>query len=235
MNCIIILEDPNDKNIVWIAAVNHKQSGSVIERFEYNIQLQKLTHLKTISDQELLPNPNDVAPVGKVNFKIFNVKISFYATNDFGSTEYFEKKLEGYTRRKWSSVVFSDETGKLKKAAVDLVYANGIKTSTDGETVYVNSCTGKRTHVFVRKSNNELQQTDVIPVPVLADNLAVSPEGDVYVTGPQQAFKWLSFADDAKAACPWSTVRISINTNQDRFYGKKVIGKANKKVTSLIN
>jgi arylesterase/paraoxonase len=65
-----IMENPNDKNIIWIAAVNHKMSGSVIERFEYTLGSDSLVHLKTISDQNLLRNPNDVLPVGKVTSSI---------------------------------------------------------------------------------------------------------------------------------------------------------------------
>jgi arylesterase / paraoxonase len=67
-----IVENPQDKNEIWIAAVNHKKNDSVIERFEYTIGsgASGLKHTKTIYNQELLHSPNDVAPVGRFSTRL---------------------------------------------------------------------------------------------------------------------------------------------------------------------
>lgn len=60
-----IMTDPLNSNTIWIAAVNHKQSGSVVERFVHNLGSGVLEHVGTFGG-ELLHSPNDVMPVGKV-------------------------------------------------------------------------------------------------------------------------------------------------------------------------
>lgn len=57
----------------------------------------------------------------------------------------------------------------------------------------------------------------------MPDQIAVDAYGDMYVTGLQHALKWQAFVENAKNKSPFLTVKVSINTNEDKFYGKKVL------------
>jgi hypothetical protein len=54
-----ILEDPNDPTTIWIAAINHRTTGSVVERFKHKIGTKVAVHTETISGS-LLHNPNGI-------------------------------------------------------------------------------------------------------------------------------------------------------------------------------
>ena len=58
---ISVLEDPNDSNTVWVAAVNHKRDGSVIELFTHVKGTDELLHRKTVKDP-LIVHPNGINP-----------------------------------------------------------------------------------------------------------------------------------------------------------------------------
>lgn len=53
-----VLTDPQDDQLVHVAAANHRKTGSVIELFTYKIGSTEMVHRKTIKNSKLLNNPN---------------------------------------------------------------------------------------------------------------------------------------------------------------------------------
>jgi hypothetical protein len=90
-----IKTDPKNPKIVLIAAVNHKRSGSVIERLGYKVGTLDAVHYETVQDP-LLYNPNDVVVLDEH---------TFYATNDLKSTHPINRQFEKLTMQSWGWAV----------------------------------------------------------------------------------------------------------------------------------
>ncbi|KAI8903511.1 hypothetical protein EDD86DRAFT_195784 [Gorgonomyces haynaldii] len=202
---------PTDDGVL-VFAVNHKKHGSVIEKFLHKDG--SLQHIETIQDQSLLPNPNSVVAVSENEF---------YVTNDHGATTPLAREYEATTRQKWSYVVFYDGQ-KVRKVASDIIYANGIYTSADKQSVWVVSATGRKIHVYERKENNQLRPRDTIDLPFLCDNINLDFEsGAFYCAGVQKALSFKSHVKDANMLCPSHALKITNNTDHDNYFGKKAL------------
>ncbi|KAI8898244.1 hypothetical protein BC833DRAFT_448859 [Globomyces pollinis-pini] len=206
-----ILTNPSDPNQVLIAALNHKRSGSVVERFTYQLGSKHVDHVKTVKNSELLYHPNDVVVTGVD---------TFYATNDLAYTGVL-KELEVFTRRPYGHVVFYDGE-KMRIVARNIAYANGISSSTDLSKIYVASACNQQVTVYERKDNDGLRLLDVIQLNAMADNLSVDIHtGDIYTLGVQNGLIAKKASHDASVVCPSVGTKITINTDKDQFYGKK--------------
>lgn len=208
-----IIQDPNDESTVLIAAVNHKRTGSVIERFTHKIGSKVAVHVETIKN-DLLTNPNDVVPIDAHRF---------YATNDLGTTGLLQQ-YEKFTRRPWGSVVFYNGN-EMKIATKGIVYPNGIAQSNN--KIYVVSASNRELLIYKRKENDNLKLTDVVDIVIgfnkgiLGDNIGVDPiSGAIYVTGAQKIIPLMKHVEKGTDS-PSIVVKITNNTAKDLFYGKK--------------
>jgi arylesterase / paraoxonase len=204
-----IIEDPEEKDVILIAAVNHIRTGSVIEQFSHKRGSSVAKHYNTVK-LELLNNPNDVQPLSRH---------AFYATNDIRN-EGIWKIIEKYGRKPWAYVVHYED-GAARKVAQDLSYANGITLSKD--KVYVTSSVNRHLRIYERKDDDGLKLLDIVPIGQLADNISIDKAtGAVYVTGHQNGFKFMDLVKNANAKSPSVVTKIQPNKAKDQFYGKKV-------------
>ncbi|CAI2173407.1 18584_t:CDS:2 [Funneliformis geosporum] len=203
-----IYEDPENENKLYMFFINHKRTGSVVEKFEHILHTNELIHLETIK-HELIVNPNDVVPVSKHEF---------YFTNDHHYRQGPLKSFEKYTFRPWSTVGFhSSITNETKIVTYGLRYANGINTNWDYSLIYVATSSGGEVLIYERnKNNNELRLKERIFTGYSVDNISIDDiTGELYVSNR-------TFTKP-----PFGVLRISNNTDEDKFYGvnysKKVI------------
>ena len=153
---ISLLQDPNS-DTVWLAAINHLNDGSVIERFDH-VPGQPLKHIKTIRDP-LIVHPNNLLLTGPD---------AFYVSNDHGANHSVWRRVEDFWRRPWSNVVYYED-GQSKVAASGVVYANGLDI--DGDKIWLVSSTSRRLNLFERKENNGLRMIDFVDL-VIKINVA---------------------------------------------------------------
>ena len=190
---------------VYIAAVNHKRSGSVIELFKHKVGSTLLTHMKTIKDEKII-KPNDVALVGPD---------SFYVTNDvFGSG--VMRTIQLFGRFASGNVVFYD--GETTRVVLkSLVYPNGIALSPNFEHVYLVSTTNRKLQIYERKSNDGLKLLDTIDVGLLGDNIGVDhATGAIYLAGHSHGLMLEGAAHDLSKRSPTKLVKITNNTGEDQ-------------------
>jgi sugar lactone lactonase YvrE len=102
------------------------------------------------------------------------------------------------------------------------VYANGISVSPNGQSVWVASPTGRKLHVFERKEDDGLRARDTIETPLMCDNINFEAStGAVYCAGHQNALQFLAHVKDENSISASMVIKVTNNTNQDAFYGKK--------------
>ncbi|KAJ3086663.1 Serum paraoxonase/arylesterase 2 [Quaeritorhiza haematococci] len=221
-----ILQSPTDPTLIHLALINHRFDGSVVELFDHHLNTDELVHVRTVSLPELVWYPNNVVLVGPR---------SFYVSNPLWSMNKFVRIFERFLRLKSGHVVFYDGEGKEPKAKIvadKLMLPNGLDISADGKKVFVAQTVQPGIRVYERKPNNNLRFIEDIDLTdfFLPDNIFVDKRtGSIYAAGFPQALK----LDDAHAImiesqgkgdvslCSQAVARISNNTAEDRFYGKK--------------
>jgi sugar lactone lactonase YvrE len=175
-----------------------------------------LTHLNTVK-HDLIYTPHNVAPVSKNEF---------YVTNDhYSKNNEIVRSFEALARRPWSYVVFhSSITNTTEIVADGLIYPNGIASNWDKSKIYVSTTTGGELLVYDRKSNNKLHLSERVYIGICLDNVSVDENGEIYIAGSQKALAALAQLMDGSAQTPLfpaAVVKVSNNTNEDKFYGKK--------------
>ncbi|KAJ3317370.1 hypothetical protein HDV06_001682 [Boothiomyces sp. JEL0866] len=206
-----ILTHPKDSNKVIIAAINHKRTGSVIEKFIHTVGTDEAQHVETISDQELLYSPNNLVLLGENEF---------YATNDISSKSHLMRQVEIVGRQPWGWVVYHDESG-FRKVAKDITYANGIAISPDKELLYIMSVSNGEIKIYEIKEGNGLRYVDTADIKISGDNLNVDPHtGVIYTAGLQRMTDFLQSIFMGKQASSIAA-KITKNEAKDVFYGKK--------------
>ncbi|OAJ38627.1 hypothetical protein BDV3_004104 [Batrachochytrium dendrobatidis] len=204
--------DSTDPQAVYIHAVNHRHSGSVVEIFKHILGATTLEHIETAHNPEILYNPNDVHSVGPR---------SFYASNDRGSRSYFAKISETLLALKWGHVVYYHD-GKWSIAAKNMAFPNGVSGSKDSVHIYVVSVGDASLSIFKRRTNGSLKLVDFVKLPAIPDNIAVDPKTEeIYIGAIGNALKWLYYVTDHTIAIPGNVLKISPNEGTDKFYGKK--------------
>nr|CAG8595538.1 6544_t:CDS:2 [Entrophospora candida] len=186
-----IYQDPAHRNILYIFLINHKRSGSVIEIFNHRIGSQELQHLETIKN-DLIHSPNNLLPVSKNEF---------YVTNDLYYRKGFKKEIE---------------------LADKISYPNGINGNWDNSRIYLGTSTGGKLFIYERKHDNKLKLLDTVKTDA-TDNVSVDDiTGEIYLaTFPKLIPVVMFLKDYGETHVPSAIVKISNNTNEDKFYGVK--------------
>ncbi len=180
----------NLTSLVRIFVVNHRRSEGSIEVFDWSLDSQTLTHHKTIRDPNLLNNHNDVAAVDGIRF---------YVSLEQGSESRFWRKLEAYTRWGLGKVLFYDGSS-FTPAATGLSYANGLALSLDRKHIYVAEMLAMRISKF--EVGSPLRLVSRLPVEMGPDNIAVAPNGELWVAGHPKMFAIQRHQHDHQAPSP---------------------------------
>lgn len=187
--------------------VNHRRQGHFVEIFQIEGVGQQLVHLESIQDA-LMHSPNDLVAVGPR---------SFYVSNDHGSVSEFGRTLEEYLRLAKSNVLYFDGS-KFTVAAENILYANGINVSHDGQTVYVAATTGGKIHVFDRNlSTGALEIRKTIDLGTGVDNIELDQEGNLWIAAHPKLLTFVDHAKDEKNLSPSQVLKISAASSENHL------------------
>jgi arylesterase/paraoxonase len=192
-----------------LMAVNHVSPGrSAIDIFDVATG-NGAARLKEIGDIESdkLVSPNDVAAVGKQQF---------YVTNDHGSRTPLGVTLENYLMLPRADVLYFDGI-VFKEVANNLVFANGIALSPDGNHLYVAETTARRLQTFARDAfSGRLTAENTLALPSGPDNIDVDAKGDLWVATHTKLFGVLNYAKDPSKPSPSEIYRVDVDRSIPR-------------------
>lgn len=182
--------DKNDRIFVVTHPVADGVSTSQIDIFD--IRDSRLFHVRTVKPTEPI-SLNDVAAAGPD---------SFYASIDQGSVTPLGRSLEVYGRLARAGIMYGNGPA-MQKIRGDMVYANGVQVSQDGQLLYVAETTGKRLSVFnIDPANGNLTPAAETAVNSGLDNIELDSEGALWVVGHPKTFAFLAHAGDAAKRSP---------------------------------
>ena len=189
-----------------LMVVNHVNSlnadHSSINVFTVTVEsgTAKLSEIGDIQSDKLI-SPNDIVAVGKEQF---------YVTNDHGSSTPFGMKLENYLMLPRANVLYFDGN-VFKEVANNLVFANGINVSPDGNRVYVAETTAHRIQTFTRDLfSGKLTQEASVTLPSGPDNIDVDEKGGLWVADHPKLFGVLAYRDDPSKPSPSEIFRLPV-------------------------
>ncbi|MFW5877049.1 MAG: strictosidine synthase family protein [Myxococcota bacterium] len=163
-----------------------------------------LSHVRTVEHGRLV-SPNDVAAVGPD---------AFYATNDHTSPPSWWREVKDYLVWTDSNVVHWDGTD-MRVVAEDLVFANGVALSQDGEEAYVAETLGNAIRIYDRDpANGHLTLRDTIDVGTGADNIDVDAEGHLWVGAHPKMLRFVEHAEDPSKRSPSQVLRVNVQTEE---------------------
>ena len=179
-------------------AVSHPAAGpETVEIFDV-AEDGSLAHVRSVTSDTFI-SLNDVAAVGPE---------SFYATNDHGSRSGFTNTVTDFLLLRNSTVVYFDGA-EAEPVADTILYANGINTSPDGQTVYVASALGMSLYIYDRDAETgALTGRDNVRLGTGIDNIDVQPDGTLLMGAHPDIIAFLSHASDAAELSPSQVVRI---------------------------
>ena len=190
-----------------LMAVNHLSAAhSAIDIFTVTLEdgVAKLSEIGDIESDKLI-SPNDVVAVGKDQF---------YVTNDHGSRTPFGVTLENYLMLPRADVLYFDGS-VFKEAANNLVFANGIAVSNDGNHLYVAETTAHRIQTFTRDLfSGKLTQEATLTLPSGPDNIDIDEKGDLWVAGHTKLFGVVAYASDPSKPSPSEIFRLPVKNGE---------------------
>ncbi|KAK7685311.1 hypothetical protein QCA50_011674 [Cerrena zonata] len=217
-----VVPSSSDSKKLYVYLVNHRApstgkadvvgADSVMEIFETHLGSDVLHHVKTVEDP-VIETPNDVvgSPDGK----------SFWFTNDHWGKTGFQRTLELYFMLRRTTVGYCHVDEGCKFAAKNLPSANGIARSPINDTFYVASGFGGGLQILEKQTDNTLVLTDVVPINLPLDNLAIDTNGALWIAffprGHQLHPRFKDTISDAASGA----FRLTQNTGQGAFFGEK--------------
>nr|CAG8603232.1 6802_t:CDS:2 [Entrophospora candida] len=101
-------------------------------------------------------------------------------------------------------------------------YPNGINGNWDNSRIYLGTSTGGKLFIYERKHDNKLKLLDTVKTDA-TDNVSVDDiTGEIYLaTFPKLIPVVMFLKDYGETHVPSAIVKISNNTNEDKFYGVK--------------
>ncbi len=154
-----------------------------------------------------LVSPNDVAAVGPDRF---------YVTNDHGYGPGLPRKFEDWLRLPAGNVVYYDGKG-FREVYGGTRYANGVKATPDGKTVYVAETTGGVLHRFSRDtSTGALTEASRVEGWIGLDNISLDADGSAWTSGHPKLLAFLSHAKHPEKRSPSQVLHFG--PSAEEFY-----------------
>jgi arylesterase/paraoxonase len=191
---------PGGQKILFV--VNHRNSGSTIERFEY--RNDSLLHRESISD-DLIVSPNDVVGVGEREF---------YFTNDHNEKNSTLRRIKDLLTIGTGNVCYYDGSLVKVTSVQDVKYANGVNVSPDGRKIYVAASSARSILVCDRDpSTGALTKSEEIFTNTGVDNIELDSAGNLWVGCHPQLLKFLAHAGDEKVNSPSEIIKLTLLRN----------------------
>ncbi|KAJ1968411.1 hypothetical protein IWQ62_001264 [Dispira parvispora] len=222
---ISVVDSSEKPGKLVVMLVNRSTKPGRVEIFEYQLPdptqastdqtlSNTLEHRETVH-HSLLTHPNGLYAVSDQ---------AFYVSNDCHYHSGLMQKLEMFTQRPWSNVVFRNEDGIIRQAARGLVFANGIVFNHDHSLAFIASSTTGTVGVYRVTPAGTLHLSETISLDFMPDNLTLDPvHGHIYVTGVVkflEATKFLKAPSlDTTTKAGFKVARIVNNTASNRFLG----------------
>lgn len=144
-------------------------------------------------------SPNDLTVVGPQQF---------YLTNDRLALDADGALVEILLGLERSDITFFDGTSS-RIVAGDLAFANGIRLSADGLTLYATAFRGGATYVYQRDPlSNMLALQEVIPTGTGPDNISLAPDGALWITEHPNILASTAHGSDPMALSPARVYRL---------------------------
>jgi arylesterase/paraoxonase len=179
--------------------VNHGRLGHFVEIFDH--RAGRLVHRESVQG-DLMTSPNDVIPCGPR---------SFYVTNDHGTAAGFGRTIEEYLQLARSYVLYYDGR-RFQKVAEGLAYANGIRMSRDGGTVYVTATVGKKLYLYDRhEKTGGLTLRRGIDLGTGPDNIELDEKGRVWIGAHPKLLTFAKYAKDPDVPSPSQVLRLEMD------------------------
>ena len=197
---ISLFKSPEGRSILFV--VNHRGSGSFIERFE--LKNDTLKHLESISD-ELIVSPNDVVGVGER---------MFYVTNDHNEKPGKMRMIKDLITIGTGNVCYYDGKTVSTTLIEDVQYANGVNVSRDGLKLYVAVSTALKILVYDRDLvSGLLTKSTEIVTGTGVDNIELDAEGNLWIGCHPKLLKFLSHSKDEAAISPSEIIKLVPTSN----------------------
>jgi arylesterase/paraoxonase len=195
-----------EDSLDFLFVVNHPApaSGKPTHTIEiFAVQADRLQHVRSLTDPELLVMPNDIVAVGPQQF---------YLTNTHGSAPGMLQTLETYLRLQRATVLFFD--GNAFRVALDgLLFPNGINTSNGGDRLWVASTTGRAVRGYLREPGSErLRFVAEVFLGSGADNIEIDASGDLWIGAHPKLLAVGRLLGNPTARSPSQVLRVSSST-----------------------
>lgn len=158
-------------------AVNHAQTGSVIEVFQLAVDTATATHTQTIQ-HALLHAPNAIHVLGDGKL---------YVTNDHfvrAAVSPLLSKLESFSGLAGGTVVFIDtREPQAAKIVARIPFANGLAIMSNHSTIVVASTSDPGVRFFAIQPDHDLRATGRLRTPSAVDNLSIDSAGTLLMAG----------------------------------------------------
>jgi len=188
---------PDGTRVLFV--INHGGGEHAVEIFD--LRNGRLVHRARIRGEQLV-SPNDVAGVGAD---------AFYVTNDHGHPSGFMRTLEDYLRLRSSSVYYYDG-GLFHRVLSGVGAANGINTTPDGRTLYLDAASERMLYVYDRDpGTGDLSERARVAIGGFPDNVELSEEGDLLIAVHVKVLELVAHMKDASALSPSEIILISIH------------------------
>jgi len=222
-----VVTSSSDPNNLFIYLVNHRAplvgnrgevgSDEAIEVFRTRVGEETMTHLHTFEDPVTMISVNDVvgSPDGQ----------SVYFTNDGAQKVVSLMYLMSIIARpEQFTVGYCHKAHSGCQIAVDhLRSINGIAKSPWNDTYYVAYMLRGGIAVLSKQIDNTLVLDDEISSDRGFDNLSVDDDGVLWAVGMPKFGKSLAKVDNPDRLAPSSIHRVSVNTGEGSFTGKKYL------------
>ncbi len=184
----------------WSEATDLFGKGQVVEIFTL-VPNGVAVHRKTVSDPTFF-SLNDVEAVDENRF---------YVTNDHGSRPGAARMMEDYALLGQAGVVYFDGAAAIQ-VADGLTYANGLRLSPEGDTLYVAQTTGRALALFdVERSTGALKPKARISFSFGLDNIDVDASGTLWIAGHPKLFDFIAHAADPARLSPSQVVTVDLS------------------------
>lgn len=199
--------------------INHRLSGSVVEKFTHSLSTKVLTHKTTIPapGTGLAKHPNDIYAL-----PARDAENAFYITSDCRYTSGVLQVIEKFARRPWSHLAYYSATVGWKLALDGISMANGITGDKRGSRIYVSEILEGQIIVLEQtEKEGVLEQVQKVKIGFLGDNPSLSADAaDLYIAGHVKGLNiFPHIANPDKIASGSAVARISTRQLGSGFFG----------------
>ncbi|GAO51014.1 hypothetical protein SAICODRAFT_7173 [Saitoella complicata NRRL Y-17804] len=195
--------------------INHRRTGSVIEKFAHSIGTGQLYHHETFNVSEHGTHvPNDVLAISDSEFYVTNMRSSNPHT-----AHPLWSQFEIYTRRPWGHILHYSPSSGYSIAASNIPGANGITGTKD--QVFVSAETDGAIYVYSRSAaDGSLVREQIVPLNYMLDNPSLNPHTNELVIAGHPQIRGIS-QHQANPSIPAGSLvtRISVAQLGSGYFG----------------